>query len=72
MMKNEFLTLRGNILGGMDDYIRNVLGDDRTTEIWNERGIEDGVDEDTLMEVAEDDELWSSICYLFGNLVAGF
>ena len=72
MMKNEFLTLIANILGGMDDYIRNVLGDDRTTEIWNERGVEDGVDEDTLMEVAEDDELWSSICYLFGNLVAGF
>ena len=72
MMKNEFLTLRANILGGMDDYIRNVIGDDRVTEIWNERGIEDGVNEDTLVEVADDDELWSSICYLFGNLIAGY
>jgi hypothetical protein len=72
MMKNEFLTLRANILGGMDDYIRNVLGDDFLTEIWNERGIEDGIDEDTLMEVAEDDDLWRDICYTFGNLIVGY
>ena len=69
MMKNEFLTLRANIIGGMDDYIRNVLGDDDITNYWNTHGIEDGVDEDTLMEVAEDDELWEDICFVFGKLV---
>jgi hypothetical protein len=24
------------------------------------------------MEIADDDKLWGSICYLFGNLIAGY
>lgn len=72
MMVSEFYTLRCNLLGGMNDYIVNVIGDDVVTDIWNERGIEDGVDEDILLDYAKDDEAFKQICYLFGNLVAGF
>lgn len=72
MTKAELYTLRMNILGGMDDYIRNVIGDDNITEVWNERGIEDGIDEDILLDYAKDDEAYKQIFYLFGNLMAGF
>lgn len=72
MTKSEFLTLRANLLGGMNDYIRNVIGDDIITEYWNIHGVEDGVDEDILLEYAEDDETFTRICYVFGNIIAGF
>ena len=72
MTKSEFLTLRANLLGGMNDYIRNVIGDDIITEYWNIHGVEDGSDEDILLEYAEDDETFTRICYVFGNIVTGF
>ena len=72
MMVSEFYALRCNLLGGMDDYIRNVIGDDIMTEYWNMHGIEDGVDEDILLDYAKDDEAFTKICYLFGNIIAGF
>ena len=73
MMVSEFYALRCNLLGGMDDYIRNVIGDDYITEVWNDRGIEDSVDEDILLNYyAKDDEVFKQVCYLFGNLIAGF
>ena len=72
MTVSEFYALRCNLLGGMDDYIRNVIGDDYVTEIWDSRGIEDGADEDILLGYAADDEAFKQVCYLFGNLIAGF
>ena len=72
MMVSEFYALRCNLLGGMDDYIRNVIGDDVITEYWNIHGVEDGVDEDILLDYAKDDETFTRICYVFGNIVAGF
>ena len=70
MTKSEFLTLRMNLLGGMNDYILNVIGDDEITEQWFTYGIPDECDEDMLMKIAEDDKQWNAICYLFGNIVA--
>ena len=72
MTKSEFLTLRANLLGGMDDYIRNVIGDDNITETWNQYGVEDGADEDILLNYAENDKIFEQVCYTFGNLIAGF
>lgn len=72
MMKSEFLTLRANLLGGMNDYILNVIGDDNITEVWQTEAVPDECSEDELIEIADDDELWGSICYLFGNLIAGY
>ena len=72
MMKTDFLMLRANLLGGMNDYILNVIGDDNITEAWQTRAIPDECSEDELMEIADDDELWNGICYLFGYLIAGY
>jgi len=74
MTKSEFLTLRANLLGGMDDYIHNVINNPQTTSMWSIEGIgvNDELTEDILLHIAEDDTEWNRLCYLFGNLVAGF
>lgn len=71
MTKAELYTLRMNILGGMDDYIRNVIDSPTTTEYWNIHGIENDIDEDVLLDYARDDEVFPQICCLFGNIVTG-
>ena len=72
MMKSDFLILRANILGGMNDYIRNVVNLEEVTTNWDMGGIPADITESKLMQIAANDEEWSRICYLFGNLVAGF
>ena len=72
MTKSEFLTLRANLLGGMNDYIRNVINLEEVTAHWDINGVPADVTETKLMRIAADDEEWGRICYLFGNLVAGF
>lgn len=72
MTKSEFLTLRVNLLGGMNDYIRNVVNLEEVTASWDMGGVPVDVTESKLMRIASNDEEWSRICYLFGNLVAGF
>ena len=53
MTDNEIRVLKANILGGMDIYIREGLGDDSITEWWNTYGVPDGATEEDLMECAE-------------------
>ena len=69
MNSNEVMTLRMNILGGFDNYIRNVIGDDDITDAWNIEGIPDGADEIDFMEIAENDAEWARICSVFGGLI---
>ena len=61
---------RMNMLGGMNEYVRSVIGDDEMTEIWNRDGVPDGADEDDLREIAEDDELWLEMNAEFYHLLA--
>ena len=61
--------LKANLLGGMDSYIRDVIGDDDITERWLMFGIPDGCDEEELMEIAEDDSEFLRICNLWNNLI---
>lgn len=74
MMKNEFLTLRANMLGGMDDYIHNVIDNPHTTAMWKTEGIgrSEDLTEDDLIAIADSDKDWTRACYIFGNLIAGF
>jgi hypothetical protein len=58
--------------GRMDDYIRNVVNLEGTVTCWDMGGVPADVTENKLMWIAANDEEWSRICYLFGNLVAGF
>lgn len=53
MTDNEVRVLKANILGGMDTYIREVVGDDEITDVWNSYGVADEADEEELIEEAE-------------------
>lgn len=69
MTKEEMIILRMNMLGGMDAYIRDVIGDDYTTAKWDMCGVPDGADEEELTAIAEDSVEWCRICALFGNIM---
>ena len=53
---SELHILRMNILGGMNEYVRE-LGDEELWELWIEI-FPDECDEDELAEIAEIDTLW--------------
>jgi hypothetical protein len=72
MTKSEFLALRANLLGGMNDYIRNVINLEGVTANWDISGIPADITDSELWQIAANDGEWTRICYLFGNLVAGF
>ena len=61
--------LKANLLGGMNAYILDVIGDDDITERWNMFGLPDKCDEETLMEIAEDDSEFLRISNLWNNLI---
>lgn len=63
------LILKMNILGGMDSYIREVIGNDDITDRWLEYGLPDECDEDTLREIAEDEDSFINICNYWNNLI---
>ena len=63
MTDNEIRVLKANILGGMDTYIREVVGDDDVTEWWNIWGVPDEATETDLMNCAE---------YYFEDIVTNF
>lgn len=63
------LILKMNILGGMDSYIREVIGDDNITNRWFVNGLPDGCDEDTLREIAEDEESFINVCNYWNCLI---
>ena len=56
MNKKQATILRANILGGMNAYVLDVIGDELGTEIWFQCGVPDGADEEMLMEIAEDEK----------------
>ena len=60
---NETIMLRANIMGGMNEYIKE-LGDEVIWMKWI-MVFPDGCDEDELMEMAEDEETYLEVveCY---------
>ena len=72
MNMNEMIDktlFRMNMLGGMNEYVINVIGDEKMTEIWLRDGVPDGADEDDLREIAEDDDLWSDMVAAFDYVI---
>ena len=58
-MANDILTLRMNILGGMNAYILDNVDDEEIiVDDWFAVGVPDGATEDDLRTIAEDEELW--------------
>ena len=69
MTKNELYVLRANLLGGMDAYVREHLDDEDYFMEWLEMGVPDDADEDTLMEIAGDEEDFNRIVTEFAHLL---
>lgn len=61
--------IRMNLLGGMNDYIINVVGEDTLIESWLIDGVPDGATEDDLKRIAEDDDLWFETVEEFQRLL---
>lgn len=69
MTKREIQILRANILGGMNSYVLDAIGDELASEIWFQCGIPDSADEDDLMEIAEDEKEFKRITKWFYNIL---
>lgn len=72
MSKADEILLRANIMGGMDAYVREVIGDDDITDYWNMEGVPDACDEDTLMEIAELEGCFNGIVKAFNTCLIGW
>lgn len=68
-MSENATQLRANILGGMDCYIREYLGDESITEYWNIYGVPDNCDEDDLMDFAFDLKDFNEIVEAFNKCI---
>ena len=62
-MTDEMKILRANIMGGMNEYIKE-LGDDNLWELWIEI-FPDECSEEELMEMAENYNIWIDIIERF-------
>lgn len=63
---NEITVLKMNLLGGMNEYIKEI-GDEEIWESWINL-VPDEATEDDLQFIAEDEILWKNACSLFGRL----
>jgi len=64
---NEKKMLEMNIAGGMDAYVREVIGDDDITDYWNMCGVPDACDEEMLEEIIETPLCFRNICAAFAR-----
>ena len=73
---SDILILRANILGGMNEYLKelNLLnrregtGIDELLDVWYNTMY--SIDEDKLMEIAQDTELFNSLTATFSKITA--
>ena len=69
-MTNEIITLRMNILGGMNAYILDNVDDEELIyDDWFAVGVPDGATEDTLRTIAEDEVLWVGTIQSFARCI---
>ena len=70
--EEEATLLRANLLGGMDTYIREVIGDEDILEHWLEDGLPDDCDQDELMNIAEDEDEFYHMVDVFDKCLMGW
>ena len=68
-MSKSKISYSVDLLKAMDNYIREVVGDEVVLEAWLELGVPDGANYDDLEEIAEDEELVTSIIETFDHCV---
>ena len=56
-----------NMAGGMDSYVREVIGDDDITDYWNIYGVPDSCSEDMLEELLEVPGCFTNFCKAFAK-----
>ena len=61
------VSARINLLVDMNIYIRDIIGDDGVTDVWNMYGIPDECDIDMMIEIAEDEDNFKNIIETFYN-----
>lgn len=66
-MSNEMLTLRMNILGGMNAYILDKVEDKDYILRWSEDGVSKDATEDDLRAIAKDEKLWLKAIQCFAR-----
>lgn len=69
MPYDEMIQLRMNMLGGMNSYVLDKIGEETIMDYWRKYGVPDGADEDDLRDIAEDDTMWTEICRVFYHCV---
>lgn len=68
IIMSESLMLKVNLLGGMNSYIIDEIGDDDIYDKWIQV-VPDECSEDDLFDIATDAELWIDAVNLFAELV---
>ena len=66
-MIDEMVMLKANIMGGMNEYIKE-LGDDDIWDIWIEV-FPDECSEEELMEMAKNDSIWLDVVNRFAYIL---
>ena len=67
-MEKAMIKARVEMLKQMDNYVRNIIGDDSVcVDLWFAEGVPDGADEIDLIEIAEDDDLWEECVKCFAE-----
>ena len=61
----EMIMLKANLMGGMNEYLKEKADDD-VWQMWIQT-MPDNVDEDTLIEMAGDDEIWLDVVNKFAR-----
>ena len=61
-MSQNLISLRAKMLGEMNTYILDTIGDEEITN-----GVPDGAIEEDLLEIAKEDECWLDCIGCFAN-----
>lgn len=65
VLRKEMIRIRMYLLRQMDTFIRENIREDVVIDLWFAYGLEDGWDEDILVEYASDDKLWNDCINVF-------
>ena len=66
---NDMILLKANILKEMNEYVLSNCESDEDAGLWFEVGVPDGADDEMLIEIASDDDLFRGICIWFGQII---
>ena len=65
--RTELIMYRKDFLKQMDDYIKDMIGNEIIIQKWFANGLPDGYDDIHLEEIASDEELWLDCVNCFAS-----